>query len=1316
MSSDKPDSEELSDESQRKVEEISDDFLQQLRSGERPDLNAIAEKHRSLAPNLKNRLKLLEAVFLATLSSGRSAPELDFDVEILPDSLEEDSFDIQPPKAGESGNKFLERTSKGFVHREAAHRINCPHCGNLVQLVTAPKAEVTCRSCGSSVFIDDEITANDMAANLPSHIGRFAIKRLLGQGAFGVVYRAFDPQLRREVALKIPRQGYFLSPNEEQRFFREAQSAAKLNHANIVRVHEVSQDLETPFIVSELIEGLTLGDLASGGVLSFREIAELMVQICDAVGHAHKNGVIHRDLKPGNILIDQYRNAFVSDFGLARREDTEITMTVDGMVLGTPAYMSPEQAAGIHNKVNATSDIYSLGVVLYKMLARELPFSGTKRMLLHQVIHDEPKSPRKLNDSIPRDLETITLKAINKSQSERFQSAEEMANELKRWLRGEPIVSRPVGSATRFFKWCRRYPVIASLCGTILGLLIAGSAYAWLTAKHETFLRSVADTNASEATARKEESEARLNQIYQKNGFDSLEKNQLIDSGYWFSKSLELNDTKAGRQRLGMILDQIPALKSVIATDSKVQSLAFSADGRRLAVGTKLGSLKVFEIANQKELFASKTSDGSGVIQLKFLGQTDKLVFNSGKSKATICNVSDGRVVKEIRHAKPISALETTEQGDLLATVSVDRVIKIYTSDGELKKELKSDNSIDSVSFIEGTDLLIVQSTVVAEEISQPKSQFELRNLNTDEIVWQKQLPYPTVFDISNTGTHLLTVSNFQTASVWDTADGNQIGETVKSERLLTRPKLNSDSTFTAIVDKRELQDWDFTTGLMIENPRQIDFELGLVVDEEQERYFAVPDRNGSIVFINRANGAEIASKIPTSMFAPQIRFSPTGNLVAIEAEETTQVWDLSASLPTYREFKHQGNVRNSLFSPDGQRCYTIGRDGKAFIWDTETGNQIGDPMTHDDAILECELSSDGQLFATASADTTAKIWDAKTGTLIGNPLPHESPVLELAFSLDNKKLVTGSAKGEVTCWRVAATKQDSPKSIFTVNQDGPIRRIVFHPTESMFATASMDGSTRIWDSETGIVKYGPFENLPMTYDCDISPDGKKIVTSGIAQVDVWDLVAGEKLDSFAMENGTYDVDFVNNQMIKASDASGSTKIWELGPDGSNTFQLSKNLKHRELPIHNYSDMTAELDQVVVAGEWRRSNNMETSRGSCLVWDLNSAKPIGPPLLHQGGVRRAHFSPNGKSVLSASFDATARLWALKSTELSTDQLIRTFEVLNGVSGSSNLDVHIEAVDLKSFLAEKPASLETSEQDRLNWENLFSSHTDSPSKK
>jgi WD40 repeat protein len=195
------------------------------------------------------------------------------------------------------------------------------------------------------------------------------------------------------------------------------------------------------------------------------------------------------------------------------------------------------------------------------------------------------------------------------------------------------------------------------------------------------------------------------------------------------------------------------------------------------------------------------------------------------------------------------------------------------------------------------------------------------------------------------------------------------------------------------------------------------------------------------------------------------------------------------------------------------------------------------------------------------------------------------------------------------------------------------------------------------------------------------------------------------------MENGTYDVDFVNNQMIKASDASGSTKIWELGQSGK-TFELSKNLKHHELPLHNYSDMTAELDQVVVAGEWRRSNDMEMSKGSCLVWDLKSAKPIGPPLLHQGGIRRARFSPNGKSVLTASQDKTARLWALKSTELSSDQLIRTFEVLNGASGSSNLDVNIEAVDLKSFLTEKPAFLETSEQDRLNWENLFSNHANS----
>ena len=264
-------------------------------------------------------------------------------------------------------------------------------------------------------------------------IGRFQILELLGRGAFGEVYKARDPQLDRFVAVKIPRAEYFTTPEEGHRFLREARSAAGLRHPGIVQVHEIAHQGNLPYIVSDYIEGLTLADLISGGRPAFRESAELVAQLADALDYAHRQKVIHRDIKPSNILsfpplgrggqggsLGQTSSAtaqftpYLTDFGLARRDEGEITVTIDGQVLGTPAYMSPEQAAGDHAKVDGRSDVYSLGVVLYELLSGELPFRGNRRMLLHQVLNDEPRPPRTLNDQIPRDLETICMKAMAK--------------------------------------------------------------------------------------------------------------------------------------------------------------------------------------------------------------------------------------------------------------------------------------------------------------------------------------------------------------------------------------------------------------------------------------------------------------------------------------------------------------------------------------------------------------------------------------------------------------------------------------------------------------------------------------------------------------------------------------------------------------------------------------------------------------------------------------------------------------------------------------------------------------------------------------
>ncbi len=403
---------------------------------------------------------------------NESGDELvDFDDEVL-EFLDQHCLAMQVGKPLAIPEHLLAR------HPELSEMLDCMN--RLDSFAVAPVTDQN-----ETLLGDTAGFSSSMMQQLPRNFGSFCLEEEIGRGGMGIIYKARHITLQSHFALKMIRTCEFATDEEVRRFYQEARAASRLRHPNIVSVHDAGEQDGFPFLVMTYIEGQTLAEHLKGQELEISQAIDYVIQIAHAVDYLHKQDIIHRDLKPSNILLDHQHNAFVTDFGLAKVYEADSERTVSGTILGTPAYMAPEQAWGKINEITAQCDIYSLGAILYELLTRRPPF--VEESPLDQILRlrdSEPPAPGKINPNVPKPLEQICLRCLEKKPEHRYKSAGELANDLQHFQEGEPIALNSVGWWTKLRRWARREPALVVHLAAFLIVALILQIVDWRTAGH----------------------------------------------------------------------------------------------------------------------------------------------------------------------------------------------------------------------------------------------------------------------------------------------------------------------------------------------------------------------------------------------------------------------------------------------------------------------------------------------------------------------------------------------------------------------------------------------------------------------------------------------------------------------------------------------------------------------------------------------------------------------------------------------------------------------------------------------------------------
>ena len=538
---------------------------------------------------------------------------------------------------------------------------------------------------------DHATLAEPDADELPlERLGRFKIIRELGRGGHGIVFLAIDETLNRRVALKVPRPECLLSKQMRRRFLREAQAAARLAHPNLLAIYESGEDGPLCYLASAYCTGPTLSAWLRSQTAPVPErlAAAIVAAVADGVAYAHERGVLHRDIKPGNVFLDASPDGLVpladepavlcapklGDFGLARMTDDAHEATRSGAVLGTPAYMAPEQARGEHEQIGAATDVYGLGTILFELLTGRPPFRGRNDVdILRQVVCDDAPALRGLRREASADLEAICVKCLEKRPAQRYRTSAELAADLRRYLAGEPILARQATPAERLIKWTRRHPTAAALWSvTAIGLvvLMVGTALSnrWLRQERDRTLAALTKSQASERTARRHVYASEIKHAHQ--AMLNLDIAQCLAALHRYLPTQGAEDLRDFSWNF-MWRALHREVRRLPRHPGSVYALAFSADGRLLATACADGKARLWEYATGR-LEAEFAAHSGEVNAVAFSSDGARLATGGDDGEAIVWDVAERRALQRFSHAgdneSPVTNVIFSTAGDRLYT------------------------------------------------------------------------------------------------------------------------------------------------------------------------------------------------------------------------------------------------------------------------------------------------------------------------------------------------------------------------------------------------------------------------------------------------------------------------------------------------------------------------------------------------------------------------------------------------------------------------------------------------------------------------